>query len=248
MSRRRLLQAGAVGAGVAGATWVTPSVLNMDQAFAAGSCPCVTPTTFNWTTYNDGDGGLNTVVGNVRITITTTNPGGQAVAPNFVVQVNEFGQAQRYWQMRQNAVDAGGITSAPQMTATFAFTNATTNAPVALCGLRFTLLDIDLQASDGNGWRDEVWVTDAAGGAATFTQTKPGGAGSPSGSGSNGDRWVGTQGNIANNSDDGNVTVAMSGSVTGFRINYRNRRESATGNLYNGSIMRVGITNIQWCP
>lgn len=253
LTRRRLLRAGAIGAGVAGAAWVAPSVVTMDAAAAASGC---TPgSAFNWESYNNNDAGLVTDVAGVRITITTS-PGSQAVAPNMVVQTQagsgaNFGARSRWWQMRQNAIDAGNNSAPAQQTATFTFTQTANPAtPVLLSQLTFNLLDVDLQvatANNGGGWRDELWVTDAAGAAIPFTFVLASPTNGPTGAGTAGNRWVGQTGNIANGSPDGNVAISFTNPVSGFRVNYRNRRQSAGDERYEGNIMRVGISELDWC-
>lgn len=248
LTRRGLLRVGAIGAGVAGAAWVAPSVLTMDAA-AAGS-PCSTFSTFNWAPYTSGQagtGGLGNQVDGVQISIAAANPGGQAFAPNAVVQTGTFGAQPKWWQMRQNALGGGPDGSPAQLTATFSFTRVSNGLAVPLSQFSFQILDIDRRDSAGSGWRDEVWVTDTAGNPIAFTQapaTPP--AGGPAGAGSNADRWYGTS-NIDETLTTGNLTIAFSAPVSGFRINYRNRRFSDTSNRYSGNQMRIGIANLRWC-
>lgn len=81
ISRRRLLQTGAVGAGVAGAAWVAPSVLTMDALSAASGCApsTCTPAIASLLAGTGWGAGVNICDGNARtkngtsITASRTN-------------------------------------------------------------------------------------------------------------------------------------------------------------------------------
>ena len=205
IERRAFLQKAGLGAAVAGAAWVAPSVVGFDVAFAGASC--AQQDTLNWNDYTSGSAFTSknyAVVGPyaaLTVTLSVTTVGTpSAYTGNKTVQNGPFGGVSaNYWllAMQNNAVNEG-------YDATFTFSRAVSN-------LRFTLLDIDRWT---NLYQDKVWIAGAA-----FNATKANAQ--VTGSGTSADPWLGSAtGGVADTSTAGNVAVVMP-TVTSFTISYR---------------------------
>lgn len=250
VSRRVVLRRAAAGSAVAGAAWVAPSVVRLDAAVACGTC---TLSEIDWEAlYANNDPAPNTTVDGVRLQLSTSDPGGQGAAPNFVVQTqaatgNPFGAAASWYQLRQNAVAWGGTGDPPsRMVLRFTFRNPSPDdTRINLNGVCLTLLDVDNQS--GSGWNDRIYIDgvvladDTPATIPTFTPVAASPPG-PTGLGTLASPLLGVgTANIVNASTDGNVLVQFGGPVNQFDLWYTN------GTLYSGSVQRIGITAVNWC-
>jgi len=232
IERRAFLQKAGLGAAVAGAAWVAPSVVGFDVAFAAGSC--AVPGTYSFATMTSGNAPTATTLtatgGKPAVTITpslaSTNGGGGT--NNYTVQNAQVG-GQTANSLRLS-MDVGA--SGRGYSVTFTFSVAVTNVV-------FSLFDIDRQNNGGSGFQDTVSLT-VTPGSSTWTDTKPG-ATVVTGNGTSTTPWIGT-GNtqVVPSSPDGNVIVTIPGSVTAVTVNYR------SGDLW-GAAQAIAISNLTFC-
>jgi hypothetical protein len=219
-SRRDLLRRGAAGAAVAGAVWVTPSILTLDRAKACGSVPCIVTTEFVWMDEYGPDIGFeagdpipcaptlapSATVGGVTVTLSAT----QSTCPTR----NQLNLTGGSWRTRTAGeagwhLDLSQWLGGPVNTSSFfkarmgngTATDADSSVDHQLVfstpvrNLTFSILDIDAVFS-GNTYRDIVWATGFNGGIpVAFTilfQLAPGAGGVILGSGTSGDPWYGT--------------------------------------------------------
>ena len=230
MERRAFLRKAGLGAAVAGAAWVAPSVVGFDVAFAGASCN--QQDTLNWGAFATGASFTSQTfpaVGSypaVTVTLSvvpvlTPTP----VTGNQTVWSETYGgQSNKFWKMFMN-----NNRTAEGYNATFTFS-------VPVYNLRFSLFDIDrYDAGNGTGFQDVVWLTGAA-----FTATKPGAGNVVIGNGTTASPWTGTgTASVPGNSNDGNVNVVMA-TASAFTVNYR------SGDLFNAQ-QSIGIGNLVFC-
>jgi len=185
IDRRRFLARSAAGGAVAGAAWVTPSVLTLDRAGAVGTCP--SSLTFPWST---GGGctvhtaSTNPLVGNVggptgvdiRITATSSTGFDATAQDNFRTRSGAGDScgtgpcgSGTPWAPRGNQSSFYALTMGPgnpftcsgtgsagrYAEVTFGFFAPGTTTPINVQNLSFTLLDVD---TNGTGYLDRVYV------------------------------------------------------------------------------------------
>lgn len=249
LSRRRLLQAGAVGGAVATAAWVTPSVLTLETAGAAASC-CSGPAGVNWSSTGANqpastNGPANAAgypwsvgtFGNVPVTFTLLGATGSLVFPG---SNNLTG--------RQPNTQNGGVTGIYGLDKD----NAAVGSSVTLrmtfgCNVRnltFRILDIDLALTGGNNYIDRVTVAPFLNNVATNGTYTPQ-SGTPSftpttATAGTTATYTGTS-TTAGNQNNGNLTVLVPGPVDRVDLTYISAHTAG-----QGSLQEVALNNLAW--
>jgi hypothetical protein len=230
IDRRTALRRGAVGAGVAGALWVAPSIVGHDAAFAGSSC--AQKDLLDWAPYAGSAFTSKTypaISSFSALTVThsaatVVGTGVTAVAPNDVIEVASApfgGQSAAWYQVNMDTTTAN-----TGYNATFTFSQQVWN-------LKFSLFDLDLSS---NSWTDVVWISGTFTGFAT-DRTGWSTPATYSGSGTVGSPWTGTA-SAPSSSSTGNVNVTMA-TCTTFTINFRSKTWFAQ--------QRIGMGNLTWC-
>ena len=253
LTRRRVLRAGAVGGAVAGAAWVTPTVLTLDAVSAASAC-CTGNAGINWASTGanrpaslNGPANINGypwsvgTFGGVPVTFELTGSGTSPYSLVFPGGSDLTG--------RQPTTQNGGITGIYGLDRQGAQPGTTVTLSIRFScnvrNLRFTIVDIDRAITGGNNYVDQVVVRPSLNGvgvSGTYTpaDTSPSFTPTTASSGTVSSTYVGNA-TTAGNDNAGNLNVVVSGSVDRVDIVYTAAQAAGAGTL-----QEVALGNLLW--
>lgn len=256
LDRRRFLAKSAIGAGVAGAAWITPSLDRIATPAAAASLNCTPAGTYtvNWASFANGAPGAATgfypwtvaTLGGTSLVFswlnstayldwTTTTP---APGPTGARPTQQTGNTTGIFTILKNGAPYQDLT-----TLRMAFSHNVRN-------LAFTILDIDY--SNTTPFIDQVQLRAFLNGSAVLaTYTPSGGTGAfgcigatllnPSGSTTSSalTTYTGTA-PVGNTCTRGNLAVSVAGPVDRFDLGYLSNWNGTAGT------QQISLSNITW--